>query len=49
MKKLISLSIFGIAFGFLEAVVVVYIRRILPGNGWKLVDDIPTLIQYSEV
>ncbi len=46
MKKLICLSIFGIAFGFLEAVVVVYIRRILPEDCWRLTYDIPTLIQF---
>jgi hypothetical protein len=46
LKKLIGLSIFGIAFGWLEAVVVVYIRRILPEDCWKLIYDIPTLIQF---
>ena len=46
MKKLISLSIFGIAFGYLEAVVVVYIRRILPEDGWKMVHNLPGLLQF---
>ena len=46
MKKLIPFFIFGIAFGYLEAVVVVYIRRILPEDGWKMVYNISGLVQF---
>ncbi|MBU1262585.1 hypothetical protein KJ640_06535 [bacterium] len=48
MKNLIPLSIFSIAFGYLEAVVVVYIRRILPEDGWKLVHNISGLVQFLQ-
>lgn len=33
--KLFFLTIFGISFGYLEAIVVVYIRRILPVEDFK--------------
>jgi hypothetical protein len=35
MKRLIPASIFGIAFGFLEAIVVVYLREIYYPNGFS--------------
>lgn len=41
--KLFFLTLFGISFGYLEAIVVVYIRRILPIDGWKY------LTSYADV
>lgn len=38
--KLFFLTIFGIAFGYLEAIVVVYIRRILPSDVWKHIHSV---------
>lgn len=38
--KLFFLTIFGIAFGYLEAIVVVYIRRILPSDAWKHIHSV---------
>lgn len=35
MKRFIPASIFGIAFGFLEAIVVVYLRKIYYPNGFS--------------
>ena len=35
MKRFIPASIFGIAFGFLEAIVVVYLREIYYPNGFS--------------
>jgi len=44
--KLFFLTIFGIAFGLLEAIVVVYIRRILPEDGWRYIHNIQELIDF---
>lgn len=38
--RLFFLTIFGISFGYLEAIVVVYIRRILPADAWGHIHSI---------
>lgn len=45
--KLFFLSLFGISFGYLEAIVVVYIRRILPIEDFKhLVTSISEIFPF---
>jgi hypothetical protein len=46
MARLGLLTIFGVAFAYIEAVVVIYIRRILPEDCWRYVYDIPSLTQF---
>ncbi|MEW6103765.1 MAG: hypothetical protein AB1630_08155 [bacterium] len=44
--RLFFLTIFGIAFGYLEAIVVVYIRRILPGDAWSHIHSIDAVSNF---
>ena len=46
-KKLISLIIFGIAFGFVEAAVVFYLRAILNYGGNYPLGDVKTLLNLG--
>ncbi|MEW6007195.1 MAG: hypothetical protein AB1595_03455 [bacterium] len=44
--KLFFLTIFGISFGLLEAIVVVYIRRIVPEDGWRYIHSIQAVSNF---
>lgn len=44
--KLFFLTLFGISFGYLEAIVGVYIRRILPPDGWKYLTSSPDISAF---
>ncbi|MEW6482311.1 MAG: hypothetical protein AB1397_04850 [bacterium] len=41
--KLFFLTIFGISFGLLEAIVVVYIRRVIPEDAWRYIHSIQAI------
>ncbi|HAW49379.1 TPA: hypothetical protein DCX16_00275 [bacterium] len=46
MRKLPLLTIFAISFALLEAIVVIYIRRILPEDGWKYIKNIQDIMEF---
>ena len=50
MRKFISLTFFGVAMGFIEAAVVVYLREIIYPEGFCFpLKDIPVNILFTEI
>ncbi len=50
MRKFISLTFFGIAMGFVEAAVVVYLREIIYPEGFCFpLKDIPVNLLFTEI